>query len=64
MIKLDKKVIQALRVATRLVVFTGAGVSAEGGVPTFRDKQTGLWENFDASRRVTDCTYFCEYRSV
>ena len=30
--------------ATRLLVLTGAGVSAESGVPTFRDAN-GLWEN-------------------
>ncbi len=29
--------------AQRIVVLTGAGVSAESGVPTFRDAQTGLW---------------------
>src|SRR5436190_19406255 len=38
--------ITALRGARRVVVLTGAGVSAESGVPTFRDAQTGLWENF------------------
>jgi NAD-dependent deacetylase len=27
-------------------VLTGAGISAESGVPTFRDAQTGLWANF------------------
>ena len=53
MINLDKKLIQALRAATRVVVFTGAGVSAESGVPTFRDTQTGLWENFDAAELAT-----------
>ena len=31
--------------STRLVVFTGAGISAEGGVPTFRG-QDGLWNEF------------------
>ena len=30
--------------STRLLVLTGAGVSAESGVPTFRDAN-GLWEN-------------------
>ncbi len=35
-----------LRRAHRVVVLTGAGISAESGVPTFRDAQTGLWENF------------------
>lgn len=29
----------------KLVIFSGAGVSAESGVPTFRDVGTGLWEN-------------------
>ena len=29
-----------------MTVLTGAGVSAESGVPTFRDAQTGLWANF------------------
>jgi NAD-dependent deacetylase len=28
-------------------VLTGAGMSAESGVPTFRDAQTGLWSEFD-----------------
>jgi NAD-dependent deacetylase len=41
--------ITVLRAATRVVVLTGAGVSAESGIPTFRDKQTGLWEKFDAA---------------
>jgi len=53
MMFIDPKVIEALRVANRVVVFTGAGVSAESGIPTFRDKQTGLWENFDAAELAT-----------
>jgi NAD-dependent deacetylase len=36
----------ALGRARRVVVFTGAGVSAESGIPTFRDAMTGLWANF------------------
>ncbi|MBQ1073273.1 NAD-dependent deacylase [Micromonospora sp. C31] len=39
--------------ARRIVVFTGAGVSAESGVPTFRDALTGLWRSFDAQRLAT-----------
>lgn len=34
---------EALKYATRVVVLTGAGVSAESGVPTFRASD-GLWE--------------------
>ncbi len=30
--------------STRVLVLTGAGVSAESGIPTFRDAN-GLWEN-------------------
>ena len=32
--------------ADRIAVLTGAGVSAESGVPTFRDAQTGYWAQF------------------
>jgi NAD-dependent deacetylase len=38
--------IEALRRAERVVFFTGAGVSAESGLPTFRDAQTGLWAKY------------------
>ncbi len=43
----------ALRDAQHVVVFTGAGVSAESGVSTFRDALTGLWERFDPMRLAT-----------
>jgi NAD-dependent deacetylase len=36
----------ALRTARHVCVLTGAGMSAESGVPTFRDAQTGLWAQF------------------
>lgn len=36
-----------LQGAQRVVCFTGAGVSAESGITTFRDAQTGLWAHFD-----------------
>jgi NAD-dependent deacetylase len=39
--------IERLRAAKRVVALTGAGVSAESGVPTFRDALTGLWATFD-----------------
>lgn len=46
--------ISALLLAARhIVVFTGAGVSAESGIPTFRDALTGLWEKFDAEKLAT-----------
>ena len=42
-----------LRAANRVVVFTGAGVSAESGIPTFRDALTGLWATYDPERLAT-----------
>jgi len=30
----------------KILIFTGAGVSAESGVATFRDFKTGLWHNY------------------
>lgn len=43
----------ALREATRVTVLTGAGISAESGIPTFRDALTGLWANFRAEDLAT-----------
>lgn len=34
---------------TKVVFFSGAGLSAESGVPTFRDKG-GLWEQYDINK--------------
>ncbi|MEC4747528.1 NAD-dependent deacylase [Methylomicrobium sp. Wu6] len=45
-----EELITAIKIARHIVVLTGAGVSAESGIPTFRDAQTGLWENFDATQ--------------
>jgi len=42
-----KAVVDALRNSTHVCVLTGAGISAESGVPTFRDAQSGLWEQYD-----------------
>ncbi len=36
-----------LQRARSVVVLTGAGVSAESGISTFRDKETGLWAKYD-----------------
>src|SRR5881398_1554309 len=40
--------------ARRVVVLSGAGMSAESGVPTFRDAQTGLWAKFDPQQLATE----------
>ena len=36
----------------KIVVLTGAGISAESGIPTFRDSD-GLWEGFDVMEVAT-----------
>lgn len=41
----SNRLVERLKTARRVVVLTGAGVSAESGVPTFRDKD-GLWDKF------------------
>ena len=51
----DKTLIEKLRTSKSIVFFTGAGISAESGIPTFRGKD-GIWNklkpeelaNFDA----------------
>jgi len=45
--------IEALRDAQHVCVLTGAGVSAESGVPTFRDAQQGLWAEYDPHKLAT-----------
>ncbi|MER5608425.1 Sir2 family NAD-dependent protein deacetylase [Micromonospora tulbaghiae] len=46
-----------LAAARRPVVFTGAGMSAESGVPTFRDAQTGLWQRYDPQELATPAAF-------
>jgi len=45
---------QRLTGARRVAVLTGAGISAESGIPTFRDAQTGLWAQFDPMQLATE----------
>jgi NAD-dependent deacetylase len=48
---------QALRRARFVVALTGAGVSAESGLATFRDAQTGLWARFDPRELATPSAF-------
>jgi len=49
----SNELIEALRTANHVAVLTGAGVSAESGVPTFREAQTGLWAQYDPQELAT-----------
>lgn len=44
---------ELLRSARKIVVFTGAGLSAPSGIPTFRDPLTGVWTRFDPAQLET-----------
>ena len=41
---------QRIAAARRVTLMSGAGMSAESGIPTFRDALTGLWAQFDPER--------------
>ncbi|WP_425307388.1 NAD-dependent deacylase [Ammonicoccus fulvus] len=43
-----------LSAANHIAVLTGAGMSAESGVPTFRDVQDGLWAKYDPMTLATE----------
>jgi len=48
-----ERAVRALSEAHSVVVLTGAGVSAESGVPTFRDAQEGIWAKYDPADLAT-----------
>jgi NAD-dependent deacetylase len=53
MLNLPAPLIYSLRNAKKIVVLTGAGISAESGLATFRDAQTGLWSKFKPEELAT-----------
>jgi NAD-dependent deacetylase len=52
-IDIPPTLLESLRAARHVVVLTGAGISAESGVPTFREAQTGLWAKYDPQELAT-----------
>lgn len=50
---ISETLIDALRSSRHVCVLTGSGISAESGVPTFREAQSGLWEKFDPHELAT-----------
>ncbi len=47
------RAVEHLARASYLTVLTGAGVSKESGIPTFREAQTGLWAQYDPQELAT-----------
>ncbi|MGD8781587.1 MAG: NAD-dependent deacylase [Ignavibacteria bacterium] len=69
-IEFSQALISKLKNAEKIVVFTGAGISSESGIPTFRGKD-GIWNklkpeelaNFDAFLRNPDMVWeWYQYR--
>jgi NAD-dependent deacetylase len=56
-LEIPSALVDKLRSAQRVVVLTGAGVSAESGVPTFRQAQTGLWARYDPQSLATAAAF-------
>ncbi|MFW0787359.1 NAD-dependent deacylase [Gordonia sp. CPCC 206044] len=52
-IEIPSAAVEAVRDAEWVTVFTGAGMSAESGLATFRDTDTGLWEQYDPMALAT-----------
>lgn len=52
-IDIPDDVINKLSDARTVVVMTGAGVSTESGIPSFRDDITGFWANYDPQELAT-----------
>ena len=55
MSELYKKAAELIKNSKKTVAFTGAGISVESGIPTFRGP-TGLWSRYDP--KILDIDYF------
>ncbi len=52
-LSIPETLVAALRSAQNVAVLTGSGVSAESGVPTFREAQAGLWVRYNPEELAT-----------
>jgi len=50
--ELIQRAAQVIRTARKTIALTGAGISAESGIPTFRDPG-GLWDRYDPEEYAT-----------
>lgn len=62
--EIPKGLVTALGAAKHLVILTGAGISAESGIPTFREAQTGLWSRYDLQELATPQAFAANPRLV
>jgi NAD-dependent deacetylase len=52
-VKISQDLVKNIRAAQHFTVLTGAGISAESGIPTFREAQTGLWATYNPEELAT-----------
>jgi NAD-dependent deacetylase len=52
-VSIAESLVVTVRNAQSVAVLTGSGVSAESGVPTFREAQIGLWARYDPEELAT-----------
>ena len=55
--RIDPTLVNALRGANFVTALTGAGISAESGIATFRDASEGLWARFDPRELATPSAF-------
>ncbi|MGE5138921.1 MAG: SIR2 family NAD-dependent protein deacylase [Rudaea sp.] len=62
--EIPDRLAELLQSARSITVLTGSGVSAESGVPTFREALTGLWATFDPEELATRSAFLRNPRLV
>lgn len=60
----EPELLSRLRGSRHALILTGSGISAESGVPTFRDAQTGLWARFRPEELATPEAFETDPRLV
>lgn len=60
---MNKEIAEKLLSAKKVVFVTGAGISQESGIPTFRGKD-GLWRNYDAMKLATIDAFYDDPKLV
>ena len=58
------RLVRAVREAEFIAVLTGAGASAESGVPVFQEPMTGLWARFKPEDLATPEAFQRDPRQV
>jgi len=58
-----EKINDQIRDAKKIIFVTGAGISQESGIPTFRGKD-GLWRNYDAMKLATVDAFYTNPKLV